>query len=116
VDCESQQLCDIQLNTHLHTSLVTTYGFSLPCSTVYQAVNNSLSANRPLRGALFWEWNTDGQPRGERAIEIGDTAWKCELQLSLLPHPACIVHEREHLPQPTALTPNVCCRLQDQHQ
>lgn len=43
--------------------------------TVYGAVNDSIAADRPLRGALFWEWNPDGQSRGDRAIEIGDTAW-----------------------------------------
>ena len=42
---------------------------------MYGAVNASIANDRPLRGALFWEWNPDGQSRGNRAIEIGDTAW-----------------------------------------
>jgi hypothetical protein len=47
---------------------------------VYRASTESLDAGRPLRGALFWEWNTDGQRRGrrqgERAVNTGDTAWR----------------------------------------
>lgn len=38
-------------------------------------MNASIANDRPLRGALFWEWNPDGQSRGDRAIQIGDTAW-----------------------------------------
>jgi hypothetical protein len=44
--------------------------------TVYSAVAASLAADRPLRGALFWEWEPDAGSRGERAIAIGDTAWE----------------------------------------
>lgn len=35
----------------------------------------SFATDGPLRGALFWEWNTDGQPRDDRSVEIGDTTW-----------------------------------------
>jgi hypothetical protein len=44
--------------------------------TAYRAVADSLAADRPLRGALFWEWKPDAGSRGERAIAIGDTAWE----------------------------------------
>jgi hypothetical protein len=47
-----------------------------PYRTVYSAVADSLAAGRPLRGAMIWEWNPDGESRGERAIQIGDTAWE----------------------------------------
>ena len=53
-----------------------TYNYVGICRTVYDAVAESLAGDRPLRGAMFWEWNPDGEPRGNRAIQIGDTAWK----------------------------------------
>lgn len=45
------------------------------CRTVYSAVNSSIASGGPLRGSLFWEWNPISQPRDDRGVEIGDTAF-----------------------------------------
>lgn len=56
---------------------------------MYRAVTESLDAGRPLRGALFWEWSTDGQRRGRRqggrAVRTGDTVWRYVDQFACQP-------------------------------
>ncbi len=47
------------------------------CRAAYGAVNASVRADRPLRGAMFWEWQPIGQPQGDRAINSNDTAFQC---------------------------------------
>ena len=42
---------------------------------VYGALERSLAANGPLRGALFWRWSLEGGD--DTAVNAGDSVWGC---------------------------------------
>ena len=47
----------------------------------YQAVQQSLAANRTLRSALFWEWTFPDKMRGDRGVQSNDSTFACAVDL-----------------------------------
>jgi hypothetical protein len=57
----------------------------------YGAVETSLNASGVLRGALFWEWLSDGESATLTGVRETDSTWQCAAALQssspLLPDP-----------------------------
>ena len=43
----------------------------------YGAVETSLKASGVLRGALFWEWLSDGESATDTGVRETDSTWQC---------------------------------------
>ena len=43
----------------------------------YGAVQTSLSANGVLKGALFWEWLSNGESATDTGVRETDSTWQC---------------------------------------
>lgn len=42
---------------------------------VYRAVEDSIAAQGPLKGSLFWQWNFPGDVRNDRGVFTTDTTY-----------------------------------------
>lgn len=83
LDEKSPAACSSGILPGSNDSPIMIAGMFLPHRKVYQAVQASLTANRPLRGALFWEWTFPGNARGNRGVETNDSTFRsCGMLLS----------------------------------